>query len=280
MYGALSPRLARTAVAGSLLREAKPSSSMAVFRFKTGAPSVQTNTRAGFGRGSAVRQYWLERCQGFCAVRSDGRPLGRVKGVEVNMEGTFLRLTGVRGRTVPLSAVDRVWPAESVLLISNEEYVERSRVVVPKERHRARPAWEDETLPWWELVPDPPHPAHSSTAVTESALFRAIASGPLLIEGARKASASHLERLMKQALAFTRALVYKAARSSVAALHAADSARTRASKSLGAGARRWRRRLALAFLQGAVWIAGSKEELLGPDRARGGVEDEDTARIS
>ncbi len=249
---------------------------MATSRFKTGAPSVQTNTRRpGFGRGSAVREYWLERCQGFCAVRTDGRPLGRVKRVEVNMEGTFLRLTGVRRRMVPLSAVDTVWPAESVLLISNEEYGERSRVVVRKEWHRTRPAWEDETLPWWELVPDSPHPVHSSTAATRSALLRAIAS----IEGATKAFASHVERLLTEALALTRALVHEAARSSVAALHAADSARTRASKSLRGSARRFRRRLALAFLQGAVWIAGSKEELLEPDRARGGVEDGDTAEI-
>jgi hypothetical protein len=223
-----------------------------------------------------VREYWLERCQGFSAVGTDGRPLGRVKRVELNMEGTFLRLTGVRGRTVPLSAVDTVWPAESILLISNEECGERS---VRDVGQRTRPAWEDETLPWWELVADAPHPAHSSTAATASTLFSAIASGSSLIEGATKGFASHLERLMKQSLAFTWALVCKAARSSVAALHAADSARTRAQKSLTASTRRFRRRLALAFLQGAVWIAGSKDELLESDRAQGGGEDEDTAEI-
>jgi hypothetical protein len=251
---------------------------MATSRFKTGAPSVRTSTRPGFGRGSAVREYWLERCQGFSAVGTDGRPLGRVKRVELNMEGTFLRLTGVRGRTVPLSAVDTVWPAESILLISNEECGERSSVMRDV-GHRTRPAWEDETLPWWELVADAPHPAHSSTAPPASTLYTAIASGSSLIKGATTGFASHLDRRAKQSLAFTSAQLRKAARSSVAAAHAADSARTRAQKSLTASTRRFRRRLALAFLRGAVWIAGSKDELLESDQARRGGEDEDTAEI-
>jgi hypothetical protein len=223
-----------------------------------------------------VREYWLERCQGFSAVGTDGQPLGRVKRVELNMEGAFLRLTGVRGRTVPLSAVETVWPAESILLIANEE---RSSVVRDVGQ-RNRAAWEDETLPWWELVADAPHPAHSSTAATASTLFTAIAAGSSRIEGATKGFASHLERLMKQSLAFTWALLCKTARSGVAALHAADSARTRGQKSLSASTKRFRRRLARAFLQGAVWIAGSKDELLDADRARGGGEDEDTAEIA
>jgi hypothetical protein len=227
-----------------------------------------------------VREYWLERCQGFCAVRTDGRPLGRVKRVEVNMEGTFLRLTGVRGRAVPLSAVDTVWPAESVLLISNSNHVQRSSVVVRQEEVGARPGWEDDTLPWWELVPDPPHPARSSIVGMESDLFLAIASVPSLIKGATEALASRLTRLMKQALGLARALASKTARSSEAALHAADSARARASKNLKARTSRFRRRLALTLLRGAVWIAGSREELFERDRARGGVEDEDTAEIS
>ena len=226
-----------------------------------------------------MREYWLERCQGFSAVGTDGQPLGRVKRVELNMEGTFLRLTGVRGRTVPLSAVETVWPAESMLLIANEECGERSSVVRDVAQ-RNRAAWEDETLPWWELVADAPHPAHSSTAATASTLFTAIAAGSSRIEGATKGFASHLERLMKQSLAFTWALLRKAARSSVAELHAAESARTRCQKSLRASTKRFRRGLALAFLQGAVWIAGSKDELLDPDRGGGGGQDEDTAEIA
>ena len=224
-----------------------------------------------------MREYWLERCQGFSAVGTDGQPLGRVKRVELNMEGAFLRLTGVRGRTVPLSAVETVWPAESILLIANEECGERSSVVRDVGQSN-RAAWEDETLPWWELVADAPHPAHSSTAATASTLFTAIAAGSSRIERATKGFASHLERLMKQSLAFTWALLRKAARFSVAALHAADSARTRGQKGLRVSTKRFRRGLALAFLQGAVWIAGSKDELLDPDR--GGGEDEDTAEIA
>lgn len=195
------------------------------------------------------------------------------------MEGTFLRMTGVRGRALPLSAVDTVWPAESVLLISSEEHVQRSRVAVPQEEHSARPGWEDETLPWWELVPDLP----SGSFLDRRDGIRplpAIASVPSLIKGAIEAFASYLGRLMKQAPGLARALASKAARISLAALRAVDSARVRASRRLGAGMRRFRRRLAVALLQGAVWIAGSREELLEPNLARDSVEDEDTAEIS
>ena len=80
----------------------------------------EMDTSLGFGRGSAVREYWLKRCQGFSAVRADGSRLGRVKRVETQMEGTFLRLTGLRARTLPLSAIETVCPGASLLVISDE----------------------------------------------------------------------------------------------------------------------------------------------------------------
>ena len=77
------------------------------------------DTSLGFGRGSAVREYWLKRCQGFSAVRADGSHLGRVERVETQMEGTFLRTpTGLRARTLPLSAIETVWPSASLLVLS------------------------------------------------------------------------------------------------------------------------------------------------------------------
>jgi hypothetical protein len=109
-----------------LSSEAEAGTSMATSRFKTDTPSVQSDTRPGFGRGSAVREYWLERCQGFSAVRSDGRALGRVKRVENRIDGTFLRLAGVRARTIPLASVETVWPGASLLLISDGEVDESS----------------------------------------------------------------------------------------------------------------------------------------------------------
>src|SRR6266511_797802 len=101
-------------------------------RFDPEATSVATSrleidTHLGFGRGSAVREYWLMRCQGFSVMRADGRRLGRVKRVETHMEGTFLRLRGLRARTVHFSAVDTVWPDASLLVISDEHVHDGSR---------------------------------------------------------------------------------------------------------------------------------------------------------
>ena len=108
----------------------------------------------GFGRGSAVREYWLKRCQGFSAVRADGSRLGRVKRVETQMEGTFLRLTGLRARTLPLSAIETVCPSASVLVISDERVDVGSEVGVRSERADERSAWTETPVPWWELVDD------------------------------------------------------------------------------------------------------------------------------
>lgn len=118
----------------------------------------------------------LKRSQGFFAVRSDGRPLGRVKRVENGMDGTFLRLAGVRARTIPLAWVETVWPGASLLLISDVEVDESSRLSMRSEAHRTRPAWEDETLPWWELVPEAPNSSrYSNLLMVGAALSTTIA---------------------------------------------------------------------------------------------------------
>ena len=86
---------------------------------------------------------------GIRVIRADGRSLGRVRRVETKATGTFLRLTGFRFREFPLSAVETVWPAASVLLVAQSETHQRS---VSGPRDATRPSWEDETLPWWELL--------------------------------------------------------------------------------------------------------------------------------
>jgi hypothetical protein len=140
--------------------------------------AFESDSRPGFGRGSAVRDYWLERCEGFRAVRPDGRSLGRVRRLETRGDGTVLRLSGLRSRVVPLSAVEIVWPGASVLLIAEETvHPERLRGAVEAVRdtsnaylpsessgRRSRrsqspssapiPSWADDTLPWWELLED------------------------------------------------------------------------------------------------------------------------------
>lgn len=113
---------------------------------------LESHTHVGFGRGSAVREYWLTRCQGFSAVRASGGHLGRVKRVETNMEGTFLRLSGFRARRVPLSAVDSVLPAASLLVVSTEPLDGGTEDGLPPARAESRPSWTDDTVPWWELI--------------------------------------------------------------------------------------------------------------------------------
>jgi len=178
---------------------------MATSRFKTNTPSVQSDNRPGFGRGSAVREYWLERCQGFSAVRSDGRPLGRVKRVENRMDGTFLRLAGVRARTIPLASVETVWPGASLLLISDVEVDEGSRFAMRSQAPRTRPAWEDETLPWWELVAEAPNSSRSSNLpMVGAALSTTIASARSVIERATSAFATQLGRQTERSRTLTR----------------------------------------------------------------------------
>ena len=145
--------------------------------------TVHTEQGRAFGRGSPVRDYWLERCHGFEAVGADGRRLGRVRRFEDPHGDAFLRVGGLRSRVVPVSAVEIVWPAASVLLIAdrgtpNEREAQAPNLPVidrgPRKgapqsvtsfdraagratdtnlaRSTSRPRWEDETLPWWELV--------------------------------------------------------------------------------------------------------------------------------
>ena len=255
---------------------------MATSRFKTDTPSVQSDSRPGFGRGSAVREYWLERCQGFSAVRSDGRPLGRVKRVENRMDGTFLRLAGVRARTIPLASVETVWPGASLLLISDVEVDESSRFAMRSEVPRTRPAWEDETLPWWELVPEAPNSSrYSNLLMVGAALSTTSASARSVIERATSAFATQLGRQTERSRTLTRAVAQTARRFTLAALDAAYSARRQASKSATKTTRRLRRRLALTLFAIAVWIAGSSETSLNPghEGRRSAVDDEDTAEF-
>jgi hypothetical protein len=145
--------------------------------------TVYTELGHAFGRGSPVRDYWLEHCDGFEAIGTDGRHLGRVRRFETPQGDAFLRLGGLRSRVVPVSAVERVWPRASLLVIADldtsknrEERTASMSVSDPGLREGAqqrvtsfepssgrasdthlatstsRPGWEDETVPWWELV--------------------------------------------------------------------------------------------------------------------------------
>ena len=126
-----------------------------------------------FGRGSPVRDYWLEHCDGFEAIGTNGRHLGRVSRFATPQGAAFLRLGGRRSRVVPVSAVERVWPAASMLVIADTD-VSKQRDGRTPNRHftnrglrgeksqnvyegnlaasTSRQPWEDETVPWWELV--------------------------------------------------------------------------------------------------------------------------------
>jgi hypothetical protein len=266
----------------NLPAEREGTQSMTTSRFNGGTPSLETDTRAGFGRGSAVREYWLERCQGFSAVGADGRPLGRVKRVETRMEGTFLRLTGIRAREVPVAAIDTVWPSASMLTISAERDV-GSQKAVATEVQSERPAWEDETLPWWELFADGMHSTDPSTALGAGRRsFPSVASVRSALERTAEAVATCIRGVSAQSRSLTKALMVEAVRSSVRASQAARSAAARASGGLAKARRRARRQIGRKLFDFAIWIAGSRETILNPDprEGRGGFEDEDTAEIA
>jgi hypothetical protein len=233
-------------------------------------PRLENDTHLGFGRGSAVREYWLMRCQGFSAVRADGRRLGRVKRVETHMEGTFLRLTGLRARTVPLSAVDTVWPATSLLVVSDERVDERPGDIVGPGRADRRPAWTDDTVPWWDLVKS--ETAGATELVNESSpslRLRSARSRPLRPRmGTFVLSLKRMETFARAFPAWAanffdgtrnvaRAFARRTIRASRATLQAFDSSRMTAQKAVLAATRLTRLRVARSLFRIAVWVGGS-----------------------
>jgi hypothetical protein len=206
---------------------------------------LEIDTHLGFGRGSAVREYWLTRCQGFSAVRADGGRLGRVKRVETYMEGTFLRLTGFRARIVPLSAVDSVLPAASLLVVSDEPLDERGEDGLTPTRAERLPNWTDDTVPWWELV-------DAETA------------------GAREhlnSDSRHARRIRRLALSLKRVQPFAeafAARATILVERARNVPRTFARKAIGAN-RATRQAL------GSGWMTAQSAVLAATRRTRGGV---------
>jgi hypothetical protein len=246
---------------------------------------TEIDTRLGFGRGSAVREYWLERCQGFYAVRADGRRLGRVKRVETQIEGSFLLLTGFRARTIPLSAVEKVWPGASLLLVSEHQVEERSEAGLVRAPVRTRPAWMDETLPWWELVGDESPTTHHPIAgpvesqrqlTTRRASFHSMMT--TLANTVAPQAKGQIERLRKSALLFRR----NAERAGAKTLRVVNRARTRALGTIATNTSRTRLRVARWLFGIAVWVGGNRECLLGAareNRGRAADEADDTEEI-
>jgi hypothetical protein len=251
--------------------------------FNADTSSVQTDPRAGFGRGSAVREYWLERCQGFSALGADGRPLGRVKRVETRMEGTFLLLTGIRAREVPVAAIDTVWPSASMLTISAERPDVGAREPVTRGARPERPVWEDETLPWWELFADGAHSSRRSTVASpRRRSFPTAASARSALERTGEVVARGVRTLDERARSLTKAVMDETVRAGVRTSRATRSAAVRAWTGVANAGRRARRTIGRKLFALAIWIAGSRETILDadPPEGRSGFEDEDTAEIT
>jgi hypothetical protein len=230
------------------------------------SPRTEIDARLGFGRGSAVREYWLERCQGFDAVRLDGRRLGRVKRVETQIEGTFLRLTGFRARTVPLSAVETVWPGASLLLVSEQQVEKRSEAGLSRAPVRGRPAWMDETVPWWELVGDASPPSHQiRTSLVESGrrLTTRLASFFSTMTTLANTIAPRVKGQMERFSKLARSLRRNAQRASAKTLHEVNRTRINALSTATTTARRIRLRVARSLVGLAVWVGGNRECLFG-----------------
>jgi len=221
----------------------------------------EMDTSLGFGRGSAVREYWLKRCQGFSAVRADGSPLGRVKRVETQMEGTFLRLTGLRARTLPVSAIETVRPGASLLVISDEPVDVGSEVSVGSERADERSAWTEDTVPWWELVDGV---RARGTEHVNAASQRVLPRSPRLTRDApRMTLALSLERmeLLAKTIAarasnLVRTLARKAIRVTRATVQTLGNARMTAQTALLGVTRRSRLRVAHSLFRMGVWVGG------------------------
>jgi hypothetical protein len=245
---------------------------------------IEIDTRLGFGRGSAVREYWLERCQGFYAVRPDGRRLGRVKRVETEMEGTFLRLTGFRARTIPLSAVETVWPGASLLLVCDQQVDQPSQAETPRAQARTRPAWMDETLPWWELIGETEGSREDSIVgpnEPRSRMTGAVAAFRSMLETLVNTVAARAKRLFENLWALAQSFRRNARRASVKTLHATNRARMSARSAMRTTARRTRLRVARSLFGVAVWIGGSGECIFdtGGERQRPAADEQDTEEI-
>jgi hypothetical protein len=218
---------------------------------------LQTESRPGFGRGSAVRDYWLERCQGFQVIRADGRSLGRVRRLETKATGTFLRLTGFRSRVFPLSAVEAVWPALSLLLIGQPETHQRS---ASGPVDAIRPSWKEETLPWWELLED------ERPSVKDRDSSPPLAVPQRLMRGRCKQLSITVHRQGQKGWELTRAM----ARDILSWLAAA--------RAIGADTiARGRFALGRLLLRLAVWVAG-RNPLFGTMRPLDALADNESGR--
>ena len=226
------------------------------------------DTSLGFGRGSAVREYWLKRCQGFSAVRADGSHLGRVKRVETQMEGTFLRLTGLRARTLPLSAIEIVCPSASLLVISDERVDVGSDVSIGFEGADNRPAWTEDTVPWWELVDGvgargteqvnatPQCVRPRSPRLTPDAPRMTLALSLEKMELLAKAIAARASNLVERAQNLVRTLARNVIRATRATVQTLGNARMTAQTALLSITRRSRLRVAHSLFRMGVWVGG------------------------
>jgi hypothetical protein len=168
-------------------------------------------------------------------------------------------------------------------MISTEEANADPPKVAGEVTHRERAAWEDETLPWWELFADGVHSIDSSTAPSGRWRFLSIVpSARSLNEPIADAVAAWVRRLVERSRTLIRALRAKVVRSSVSALQAARSASTRASRGVRKTIQRSRRTFARKLFKVVIWIAGSSETIFDPDpeRQRSVLDDEETAEIT
>jgi hypothetical protein len=179
-----------------------------------------------------------------------------VKRVETDMEGTFLRLTGLRARTVPFRpSIPCGRP--SFLVVSDERVDERPGDIAGPGRADMPPAWTDDTVPWWELVKS--ETADATELVNESSpsvRLRSARSRPH--RPCMGTFALSLKRMETFARAFpawaanfvdgtrnlARAFAREAIRASRATLQAFDSSRMTAQKSVLAATRLTRLRVA------------------------------------
>jgi hypothetical protein len=232
-----------------------------------------------FGRGSPVREYWLERCDGFEAIATNGKRLGPVTRIQTPSGGVFLRLGGRRSRVVPAAAVERVWPGACMLVIAEEDVSlerETTAATAPEsagaraaEEHGASTAatlrWEDDTLPWWDLIPE-------NRLVGRAPHQRRFASASTVASGAIRRDVARAETVARKLAGWTRDKSKKLGAQTRAILRTGRNAtgtaldvvrrRCRAAYALSVNlVKRARLRLGRLLARLAVWVAGDDRDL-------------------
>jgi hypothetical protein len=193
------------------------------------------------------------------------------------MDGTFLLLTGFRSRTVPISAVDTVWPKTLLLQVGTGESEHLSES--PARRDSTDSAgWADETLAWWELLESYALPGEPLKSVPNESVdgegpvasawrrLDALVSGWLVTGQIHAVKFVGWARVLGEWCAIrTRRAGRRVAAATTASLQVLKTRWNRLHRAAKARGGWTRVRVARSLFDIAVWIDGDRERLVARD---------------